>query len=259
MRNKFVLALSSLLLLSGLTAQAHAQSGAGRAEFENCLNHFAHQTPPKLNPMLKYEARESFALCFEEFATYNVQTGKATIFAAEMLNAKRLSQADEKRTDRFYEEARLPHRARAELDAYRGSQMDRGHLAAAANMSTPNGMAQSFSLANMSPQTPELNRGLWNKQVESATRKYVKRIRQDVYVITGVHYSEGLGKARKLKGEVAVGTHWFKLVYTPASNRAWAFWANNDSDTIALERISYEQLVVRTQTEWLPGRNPPMQ
>ena len=75
-------------------------------------------------------------------------------------------------------------------------------------------MAQSFTLANMVPQAPEHNRGVWAKTVESATRKYASRATGNVYVITGPVYvpsitmSPGIGSSL-----VRVPKYLFKLVY----------------------------------------------
>lgn len=57
-------------------------------------------------------------------------------------------------------------------------------MAPAADMSTVEGMAQCFSLANMIPQAPKNNQKAWSS-IEKATRKYIKRADGDVYVITG--------------------------------------------------------------------------
>ena len=53
----------------------------------------------------------------------------------------------------------------------------------AADVTTVEGMAQSFSLANMVPQAPVNNRKAW-ASIEKATRKYVMRASGDVYVVT---------------------------------------------------------------------------
>jgi len=136
-------------------------------------------------------------------------------------------------------------------------RLDRGHMAPAGDMPTAKAMSQSFSLANMVPQAPDHNRGVWAKSVEMATRSYVKRASGDVYVITGPVYvpsiegSPGIGT-----GQVRVPKYLFKLVYDQSKNRAWAYWHENSNTTQASKPISYGELVQRVRIEFLPGVMP---
>ena len=116
-----------------------------------------------------------------------------------------------RRTDKFYAEARLPRSERAELDDYKGSGYSRGHMAPAGDMSTPDAMAQSFSLANMVPQDQTHNGGAWS-QIEQDTRKYVMRASGDVYVFTGPVYAD---KPRTIGSGVAVPAYIYKGRTTP--------------------------------------------
>lgn len=169
---------------------------------------------------------------------------------ATLLDAK-----DEKRTDRFYEEGRLPWAHRARLADYKdsnaaGQRYDRGHMAPAADMPTAAAMSQSFSLANMVPQAPQNNRKPW-ANIEKATRKYVMRAKGDVYVFTGPVYS---GQVQALgPNKVWIPKYLFKLVYDASSNRAWAHWLENRNEARVSKPLSYEELVRRTGTKFLPG------
>jgi endonuclease G len=123
-------------------------------------------------------------------------------------------------------------------------------MAPAGDMPNPTAMAQSFSLANMVPQSPRHNSGAWSK-VEQDTRKFAERSRGDVYVITGPVYSQAsqsIGPNR-----VRVPDYVFKLVYDESRHKAWAHWHANRDDARAGQPISYRELVERTGIEFLPG------
>ena len=227
-------------------------STSGQAAFDECLSYFPNQTPPSLSSSGPGQIRD---LCMSDFAIRHSGESKTAVFVVEKLNRKRLLDArDEKRTDQFYEEGRLPSRERARLADYSGSGYDRGHLAPAADMPTPEAMAQSFSLANMVPQAPENNRGIWAGNVEKPTRQYAMRAKGDVFVFTGPVFSarpETIGA-----GRVWVPSHLYKLVYDAAENKAWAFWVENTNEARMIRPISYEDLVQRVGIEFMPGISP---
>ncbi|NCV71314.1 MAG: hypothetical protein EBW55_11550, partial [Betaproteobacteria bacterium] len=55
------------------------------------------------------------------------------------------------------------------------------------------------------------------------------------------------------KGGVWVPRAIFKLVYDPISQRAWAYWSDNQNDTKAAAPISLRLLQQRLGHQWLPG------
>jgi len=141
----------------------------------------------------------------------------------------------------------LPFVERAQLDDYKGSGYDRGHMAPAGDMGTEESKAQSFSLANMVPQDCRNNRKAW-KKIEADTRKYVMRAEGDVFVITGPVFE--LEHPSIGKNQVWVPQHLFKLVYDPATKKAWAHWLDNTLEVKVGKPISYEELVRRTGIEF---------
>jgi endonuclease G len=130
-------------------------------------------------------------------------------------------------------------------------------MAPAGDMTTPQAMEQSFSLANMVPQAPVHNRGTWAQSVERATRKFAARAGGDVYVITGPVFAPTIAQSPSIgPGKVHVPAYLFKLVYDEASNRAWAYWQANADATRGSQPISYAELVLRTGVVFLPGVRP---
>ncbi|AWB35589.1 DNA/RNA non-specific endonuclease [Orrella marina] len=236
----------------GFPASRHSvQQGNAthRTLFAHCPEFFVPGSMPTVPAMP--ELRE---LCFSVFAVLHSGHTKTPVFVAQRLNRQMLQQAQSvDRRDRFYEEARLPERERARLADYRGSGYSRGHMAPAGDMHTEEGMAQSFSLANMVPQNQRQNAGPWN-QIEQATRKYIMRAKGDVYVLTGPVYGSREDGATSTIGDgrVAVPDYLYKVVYDPNTARSWVHWQANDASAKAGPPISYAEFVERTGLHLLP-------
>ena len=205
------------------------------ALFDDCKNLF----PDQRIPTVTQAGRD---LCFDSFAVYYSPQDKKPIYVVEKLNREQLLAPHPRRTNQFYEEARLPFSERALLSDYRGSGYDRGHNAPAGDMGNERAMAQSFSLANMMPQARQNNQGIWAKNVDEPTRHYVKRAAGDIYIFTGSTGNQGsIGNSR-----VTIPTHLYKLVYDPSRNSAWAYWIENSNEAMMTPPISYADLVSKT-------------
>ncbi|WP_323492938.1 MULTISPECIES: DNA/RNA non-specific endonuclease [unclassified Undibacterium] len=191
------------------------------------------------------------ALCFSTFAVLHSGISRTPVYVAEKLSRQSLSDArDNQRTNKFYTEARLPRSERADMEDYKGSGFDRGHMAPAGDMETAEAMAQSFSLANMVPQAPVNNRKAW-AGIEKATRKYVMRASGDVFVVTGPIFNarpDTIGA-----NKVWIPNYLFKLVYDPATGRAGAHWLANTDEARPGKPISYAELVERTGIDFING------
>lgn len=108
---------------------------------------------------------------------------------------------------------------RAKNSDYYKSGYDRGHMAAAANhRHTQESINETFTLANMCPQHPALNRGIW-KKLESYTRAMAQH-NPAVWCLSGPLYLPWTNPEGKkfvtyeVLGEnnVAVPTHFFKAL-----------------------------------------------
>lgn len=213
--------------------------------FAECPEFFVAGSPPAITP--RPGLRE---LCYEAFAVLHSGVTKTPLYVAQRLNRRTLEDAEERRAKRFFADARLPRSERAELDDYKHSGYSRGHMAPAGDMRTPTAMAQSFSLANMVPQTAQHNGGAWN-QIEQDTRRYVRRAKGDVFIITGPVFSDNAPRIGA--NGVKVPAYLFKLVYDATTQRAWAHWQENRQGETAGPPISYQELVRRTGVEFLRG------
>ncbi len=106
----------------------------------------------------------------------------------------------------------------ATLADYSKSGYDRGHLCPAADMgANAESMSESFFMSNMSPQAPSFNRGGW-KRLEEQVRTWAKQ-KGEIYVTTGPVFSDNIGS---IGGNVTVPGYYYKVIYDPATERAYA-------------------------------------
>lgn len=257
--NRYIIQVIATVLLLNVLPIANAQNDP----FQACIGFFANgKSPRPLSPSnLPGSLR---TLCYDGFAILHSGQTKTPVFVAEKLNRSSLQLAGRERTDNFYEEARLPINERALLSDYHNQysmfslnfldksiHYDRGHMSPAADQSSDNAMAQSFSLANMVPQAPKNNRGIWAKAIEKPTRQYAMRAQGDVFVITGPVYKNPVSTIGA--GKVWVPHSLFKLVYDSRTQKAWVYWIENSDEARMQPPISYQELVSRTGIEFLPG------
>lgn len=137
---------------------------------------------------------------------YNEQHEQADWVAYE-LTAQHTIKAVE-RSNKFIEDPLVKTGSAANED-YAGSGYDRGHLAPAADMGWSQlTMEESFYFSNMSPQVPNLNRGLW-KQLEEQVRFWAKED-SIVLVVTGPVLKDSLPSIGPNK--VSVPKAYYKVI-----------------------------------------------
>jgi endonuclease G len=215
--------------------------------FSACKDRFPYQSPPVVDKNLTGPTKE---LCFDDFAVLYSSKTKTPVYSIEKLNPAILEAAKgEQRTNKFYEEARLPHADRSTLSDYKGTGYDRGHNAPAGDRASEEAMAQSFSLANMVPQVAEHNRGIWSK-IEGDTRKYINRANTDIYVFTGPYFENKNNPKTIGSNHVWVPDFMWKVVYNPSNNKVLIHWSRNIESPLPGEKIdniiSYEEFSNKT-------------
>ena len=180
------------------------------------------QPPALLNPKLR---QRTTLLCNDAYAVLASGVTRGALWSAEHPTAARLDAArDTPREGQFHAEDRLPPDDQARLEDYRRSGFDRGHMAPSGDMPDAESQQQTFSLANMVPQAPELNRGVW-AGIEMAVRHLAQR-RGELFVVTGPAFQ---GQALKTigPGGVLVPSATWKALYDPRANGAGAYVCSN--------------------------------
>jgi endonuclease G len=188
-------------------------------------------------------------VCYSDFGVFHSGLTATPLWSAEDLTEEKVRLAKGvPRVDAFFPEPSLPAADRAELSNYRSSGFDRGHMSPSADMSTAKAQAESFSLANMVPQTAALNRRLW-AEIESTTRGLALSY-GEVFVVTGPAF--GGATLNRIGGRVMVPTATWKAVYIPSMAAAGVWWAENTQEGRTFEVISLAELARRTSIDAFP-------
>lgn len=159
---------------------------------------------------------------------YNYQL-KSPLWAKTLLTRHKLNKDRfDRKNFSFYEETSVPRKYRSTLASFRRSGYDRGHTISAADVSFDRrSLKDSFSLANVSAQTPEANRGLY-RLTEILTRKLAKKAGKAT-VIAGAVFDR-IRPKRIGAGGVAVPSHLYRIVYWPGGAK-YAFLIPNVKKT----------------------------
>ena len=194
-------------------------------------------------------AIKTHKLCYKGYAALESGLTRTPLWSAEHLTEARILSAKKtKRKNSFHHEESLPPSERAELKDYAKSGFDRGHLAPSGDMPDLDSQEESFSLANILPQTPDNNEHLWEK-VEERTRELAIKDKE-IWVVTGVSFRGE--KIRWLKGRVAIPRFNWKAIYDPVKKAAAAYITPNDRGQ-KFEIVSIEELIEKTGIDPFPS------
>ena len=180
------------------------------------------QLPALVNPRL---AERTTVLCNDAYAVLASGVTHGALWSAEHLTAAGIKAVHGTPCQNtFHPDKRLPPADQARLDDYSRSGFDRGHMTPSGDVPTAQTQQQSFSLANMVPQTAALNRGLW-AAIETAVRKPAVR-RGELYLVTGPAF---VGEQIATIGPdgVLVPSATWKAVYDPRARAAGAYVCAN--------------------------------
>lgn len=200
-------------------------------------------------PQIKTEGNNQY-ICKTGYAVNLNYKTKVAYFVVEHITADHLKKSVGRKDD-FREDAEVPAEYRVTLKDYVGSNLDRGHMAPAADFVYDSKvMSESFFLDNMMPQSQPLNRGAW-KLLEEKTRDLVAH--GDVYAITGTIYE---GEYKTIGNKVGVPTHIYKVIIQPSKERMVAFLFPNekvDPKQLAKYIVSVADLETKAGVDFSPA------
>ena len=237
---RYLLHLTAALLISLVATLAVASDS-------NCPANFAGGKAPVI--IEQSLLQKSHELCLHSFGVLYSGLTRTPLWSAERLTRGRIQQAHEQvRRNAYHAEGSLPVAERAELKDYSRSGFDRGHMIPSGDMPDEQSQYDSFTLANMVPQDPRNNRGIW-EGIELAVRHLTEQ-RGELYVITGPLFVGST--VQQLNGRVLVPTDIYKLVYDPKRNEGAAYLVKN-VDTREVKQLSVEEIGKMAGFDFLPA------
>lgn len=201
---------------------APAASSQGTAAMA-CAQDFPDARPPELSAPAPVQ--RNLFLCNTDFAVLVSGVTHEPVWVAEHLTRDEIRHAQHQlRQGKFHEETRQPEDQRAHLVDYQKSGFDRGHMMPSGDAPSRASQQETFSLANMVPQTPDLNRGLW-----AGVEKRVRELALsdgEAYVVTGPAYCT-TSPARIGASGLPVPTSTWKAVYLPSRQAVSVYVCKN--------------------------------
>lgn len=166
--------------------------------------------------------KKVFTICYD----YKMKGAK---YVAYNLDGNKVNSVNIKKRHSFYTEKILKKKYRTHTKDYTRTGYDRGHLANDASFDyNEKIVAKTYSMANIIPQAPNVNRKTWIK-AEKLERKIAVSLGQ-VNVINGVVYSKV--PKRIGKNKLAVPYAFWKMIYNDNENYKKCFYYKNDLNAI---------------------------
>lgn len=139
----------------------------------------------------------------------------------------------------FYSEKNIPIEYRTKSQDYINSGFDRGHLAPDANFDyDPKTQAKTYSMVNIVPQSPTLNRKAWIK-AEKYERLIASKLKTTT-VINLIDYSKSTQQIGKSK--LSVPNTFYKIIFNDKKNFKKCFKYENIEIDLGTDKLRNHQI-----------------
>ncbi|MGO1070644.1 DNA/RNA non-specific endonuclease [Lysobacter sp. CA199] len=188
----------------------------------------------------------AISVCYQDYNLYASKVTGGNLWSAQHLTRTKVEGAESiSRIDsNFFSEPGLA----TTHASYTNSGYDRGHMMPAGDASTTPAQKETFSVANIVPQTGKLNRGIWAR-IENTVRLVAKSY-EEAYVVTGPDFANM--STTIASGKVVVPTQTWKAVYVPDAGVAGAYWCENNLAPVC-KVISINELERAAFVDPFPG------
>lgn len=169
-------------------------------------------------------------------------------WSAEHLTAASVADAEAApRFGSFHVERDLPPEERSTNADYAGSGYDKGHMTPVGDFGDQAEEFDTFSLGNMVPQRPQLNRFVW-QDIEAKARQLAST-QGEAWIVTGPIVTID---APRLKGRVAVPSKTWKAIETPRG--VMGVYIATNTATPDCRILTVDAAIAEIGFDPLPGR-----
>lgn len=201
-----------LALFVSLTGAAFAWDQKPNKPIAECAAQMPFGNPTTTKP-------NTTVLCHTAYAVLHDDAAKIPVWVAYTLTPPHAIGCVE-RTNAFVANNILGAKSAKPSD-YAGTGYDQGHLAPDGDMSWDQQVEyESFLMSNMSPQLPNLNRGIW-KALESNVRAWAYGNNHNITVYAGNIYA--VGRSKTIGSGVVVPDYLYKIVIDNTTKQVLAF------------------------------------
>ncbi len=160
---------------------------------------------------------------------------KGAKYVAYTLDGNKVNAVNIKKRNSFYTEKNLPKKYRTYTKDYTHTGYDRGHLANDASFDySQESVRKTYSMANIIPQAPQVNRRTWIK-AEKLERSVAVNLGK-VNVLNGVLYSQNLKRIGT--HQIAVPYAFWKMIYNDeAGYKKCFYYENNNNINIKADKL----------------------
>ena len=149
---------------------------------------------------------------------------KGALFVKYSLDGNLVNQNNIKKRMRFYNEKTIPAKYRSKPSDYKNSGYDKGHLASDASFDYDiKSLRKAYSMVNIIPQAPKVNRFTWIK-TEKLERKIARKLGK-VDVEIGIIYNNN---GKKIGNNIYVPEAFYKKISNKSKKYEKCFFYKNE-------------------------------
>lgn len=192
-----------------------------------CTNSVASNCPELYPDSKPIVVKNTVELCNSFYVSVFDNVNKRVILVSEHLQHNAGSFIGSvKRTDDFHIDPRIGNVPNPKQ--YVDTGFDKGHMAPAGDASNTDQMHETFLMTNMTPQNPQINRGVW-KILEELTRSKFIKSKKDMYIVNVAIYEND----NKMNG-IPIPTGYWKIVFVDGNS--FYFYVNNRNDAKVVQK-----------------------